>query len=184
MYIPSPSELRAKRIMLGLRQADVARKAGISQSMVARIEAGTVDPRVSTLNKIIQVLKVAERPSITAEQVMHAPVHSVSPADAITTAVGIMRQEDVSQLPVIENGVPIGCVSESTIVNAIEQIGIARAHTRKVKDFMESSFPTIPPDIDIETVVHLLQQHHAVLVVGEGRVMGLITKHDLITLIV
>jgi len=49
---------------------------------------------------------------------------------------------------------------------------------------MESGFPTIPPDIDIETVVHLLQQHHAVLVVGEGKVKGVITKHDLITLIV
>ncbi|TAJ43815.1 CBS domain-containing protein [Methanofollis fontis] len=184
MYIPTPAELKAKRIMLGLRQADVARKAGISQSMVARIESGTVDPRVSTLNKIIHVLKVAERPTMTAREVMHAPVHSVSPRDAITTAVAIMETEDVSQIPVIENGIPVGCVSESAIVNAIEQIGIARAHTRKVKDFMESGFPTVPPDVDIETVVHLLQQHHAVLVLGEGTVQGVITKHDLIMLIV
>ncbi|MDD4254379.1 MAG: CBS domain-containing protein [Methanofollis sp.] len=183
MYIPTPAELRAKRIMLGLRQADVARKAGISQSMVARIESGTVDPRVSTLRKIVQVLKVAENPSITAGTVMHAPVHAVTPDDAITTAVAIMEEEDVSQLPVIENGFPIGCVSESAIVNTIEQIGIARAHTRKVKDFMESSFPTVPPDADVETVVHLLQQHHAVLVLGGGKVQGVITKHDLITLI-
>lgn len=46
MEIPTPAELREKRIRMGLKQADVARMAGISQSMVARIEAGSVDPRV------------------------------------------------------------------------------------------------------------------------------------------
>ncbi|QYZ77976.1 CBS domain-containing protein [Methanofollis formosanus] len=183
MYIPTPAEIRAKRIMLGLRQADVASRAGVSQSMVARIESGTVDPRVSTLKKIIQVLKVAEHPAITASQVMHAPVHAVTPDDSITTAVEIMGREDVSQLPVILDGVPIGCISESAIVNTVEQVGLTRAHARKVKDFMESSFPTVPPDVGIETVVHLLQQHHAVLVLDGGKVRGVITKHDLIALI-
>lgn len=52
MEIPTPTELREKRLQMGLKQADVARMAGISQSMVARIEAGSVDPRVSTLGRI------------------------------------------------------------------------------------------------------------------------------------
>jgi predicted transcriptional regulator len=51
MEIPPPAELRAKRSQMGLKQADVARMAGISQSMVARSEAGSVDPRVSTLQR-------------------------------------------------------------------------------------------------------------------------------------
>ena len=49
MHIPTPEELRTRREALGLKQTELAKRAGISQSMVARIEAGNVDPRVSTL---------------------------------------------------------------------------------------------------------------------------------------
>ena len=53
MHIPTPEELRARREALGMKQTELARRAGISQSMVARIEAGNVDPRIRTLSKII-----------------------------------------------------------------------------------------------------------------------------------
>ncbi|MGA8378104.1 MAG: helix-turn-helix domain-containing protein, partial [Methanoregula sp.] len=39
MHTPTPEELRSRRETLGLRQTEIARRAGISQSMVARIEA-------------------------------------------------------------------------------------------------------------------------------------------------
>ena len=51
MHIPTPDELKARRETLGIRQTQLALRAGISQSMVARIEAGSVDPRTSTLKK-------------------------------------------------------------------------------------------------------------------------------------
>jgi predicted transcriptional regulator len=38
--------------------------------------------------------------------------------------------------------------------------------------------------MDVETILHILQQNHAVLVVEAGRVQGVVTKHDLISLIV
>lgn len=184
MHIPGPEEIRSRREAMGLRQTEVAKKAGISQSMVARIEAGSVDPRVSTLNKIIAVLNNAEQKKVTAGQIMHTPVLSVSPQAVITQAVELFEKNNVSQLPVIERGVPVGCISESVIVKAIEQQRIRHTHTFLVKDFMEPGFPTVPPDMDVETVVNILQQNHAVLVVEGRQVKGVITKHDLITLIV
>ena len=66
MHIPTPGELRGRREALGMKQTELARRAGISQSMVARIEAGNVDPRVSTLSKIITVLNSAEPKKIRA----------------------------------------------------------------------------------------------------------------------
>ncbi len=184
MHIPTPEELRSRREVLGIRQKELADKAGISQSMVARIEAGNVDPRVSTLSKIVHVLNSAVRPRVSAAQVMHMPVLSVSPADRITKAVDIMDHNNISQIPVIEDGVPVGCISESAIVNAIEEQALHRGHTDLVKNFMESGFPTVPPDMDVETVVRILQHNHAVLVLESGKVRGVITKHDLISLIV
>ena len=184
MHIPTPDELKARREMLGLRQTEVAGLAGISQSMVARIEAGSVDPRVSTLSRIVQVLNAAEKPRMIASQVMHSPVLSVAPDDTIARAVDIMDQKNISQLPVISDGVPVGCISESAIVGAIEAGSTGRNQDIEVKKFMEPGFPAVPPDMDIDTVVRILQKHHAVLVMEEGRVRGVITKHDILSLII
>nr|WP_321352121.1 CBS domain-containing protein [uncultured Methanoregula sp.] len=184
MHIPTPEELRSRRETLGMKQTELAKRAGISQSMVARIEAGNVDPRVSTLNKIINVLNSSEPRKIRAIQIMHTPVLSVQPEDPISRAVDIIEKNNISQLPVIERGVPVGCISESVIVKAIEQQRLHKSHQFSVRDFMETGFPTVPPDMDVETVINILQQNHAVLVVEGRLVRGVITKHDLISLIV
>ncbi len=183
MEIPTPAELREKRIRMGLKQADVARMAGISQSMVARIESGSVDPRVSTLTKIVEVLQAAERSAITAADVMTSPVLFVASDDPINHAVKIMGQNGISQLPVLEGGIPIGCISESAIMNAMGERGFHQTHQKLVRDCMEPGFPTVPPTAPIDTIVHLLHHNHAVVVLEKGRVQGVITKHDLISLI-
>lgn len=183
MEIPTPAELREKRLRMGLKQAEVARMAGISQSMVARIEAGSVDPRVSTLARIVEVLRAAEHSAITAVDVMTAPVLSVAPDDTVSRAVEIMGQNGISQLPVLENRVPVGCISESAIMNAMEEGGLHQTHRRLVQDYMEPGFPTVPPTAPIDTVVHLLHHNHAIVVLEKGEVQGVITKHDLISLI-
>ena len=183
MHIPTPDEIRSRREMLGMKQTEIAKRAGISQSMVARIEAGNVDPRVSTLNKIIVVLNSAEKKRITASQIMHTPVIAVHPHDSITRTLDIFEKNNISQLPVIDNDVPVGCISESVIVKAIGQQRLHKVQPLYVRDFIEPGFPTVPPDMDIETVIDILQQNHAVLVIDGGAVRGVITKHDLISLI-
>ncbi len=170
-----------------MTQADLAGRAGISQSMVARIEAGSVDPRVSTLQRLIAALNAersVSRSGVTAAQVMHTPVIGVNPDDPITSAVDLMAQNGISQLPVLGDGIPVGCISEAALLSALEEQHLHHAHPSVVRKFMEPSFPTVPPEMDVETILHILQQHHAVLVVDGGRVQGVVTKHDLISLIV
>jgi len=183
MHIPSPSELKQKREQLKLKQVDVARLAGLSQSMVARIESGTVDPRVSTLKKVVEVLAEAERSTVVARDVMCSPVYSVQASDPIAKVVEIMEEQGISQLPVLEHGVPMGCISETAIISAIGEKKQSRDPHLRVREYMESGFPTIPPDADLEMVIHILQNHHAVLVVERGEIQGVITKHDLISLL-
>lgn len=43
--------LRTRRRMLGLSQAEIGERMGISQGAVARIEAGDRDPRLSTIRR-------------------------------------------------------------------------------------------------------------------------------------
>jgi predicted transcriptional regulator len=39
---------------------------------------------------------------------------------------------------------------------------------------MEPGFPTIPSDSDLTTVVNILQNNHAVLVIDKGQIIGVI----------
>jgi DNA-binding XRE family transcriptional regulator len=50
------AELAAHRRDTGLSQTEVAARMGTSQSTVARLEAGDVDPRLSTLERYAQAV--------------------------------------------------------------------------------------------------------------------------------
>jgi len=177
-----PEDIKDKRVKLGLTQSDIARKSGLSQSMIARIESGSVDPRVSTLRKIVNVLQDAEKSALTAGDLMVSPVISVESEECLTKAVSIMGEKGISQLPVIDSGVPVGCISESAIINAMEEGRIKEIRKHRARDFMEDCFPVVGPSTDPETIMHLLHSNHAVLVTEKGSVKGVITKHDLIAM--
>lgn len=49
-------ELVARRVALGLSQTEVAARMGTSQSAVARLESGSADLRVSTLQRYAAAL--------------------------------------------------------------------------------------------------------------------------------
>jgi DNA-binding XRE family transcriptional regulator len=49
-------ELTARRIDLGLTQTEVAARMGTSQSAVARVEAGSLDVRMSTLERYAEAV--------------------------------------------------------------------------------------------------------------------------------
>ncbi len=55
MQLPTPEDLKKRRNELGLTQSDLAKRAGVSQPLIARIESGDVDPRLSTVRKILLI---------------------------------------------------------------------------------------------------------------------------------
>lgn len=54
--LPPHAQIRALRAELYMTQTQLAKRAGITQSHLARIEAGKVDPQLSTLRKIFSAL--------------------------------------------------------------------------------------------------------------------------------
>jgi predicted transcriptional regulator len=183
MELPTPEGIKKKRIKLGLTQSELAEKARVSQPLIARIESGDVDPRLSTVRSIITALDDMEKSRIAAKDLMTSPVVSLPPDETVEQAVKIMERYGFSQLPVLENGVPIGSISENALVQALSSRDIDRISNARVRELMEDSFPAVAPGTDMGTISALLETNHAVLVMEMGKVVGVITKYNIMQLI-
>ena len=174
MELPTSQDLRERRTALELTQSELADAAGVSQPLIARIEGGDVDPRLSTLRRIVNALQEAEGEVVRAVDLMNATVISVAPDDAVADAVELMESEAYSQLPVLQNDVPVGSISQTDVVHAGENIG-----DHPVSEVMSESFPTVAPDATVDEVRNLLDPYKAVMVTDGGETVGIITEADI-----
>jgi len=179
--LPTIEDIRKLRKRLGLTQSELARLAGVSQSLVSQIESGEVDPRLSTLTKIVRVLNAQEMGrDVFAEELCVKDVVSVSPDEKVITAANLMWKHYISQLPVIENGKNLGSISEKSITAEIAKGSAADLSKKTVREVMQEPFPMVGKNTRLDVVVSLLQESPAVLVFEGRKIEGIITKADLI----
>ena len=184
--LPTPEDIKKLRKKVGLTQTELAKLAGVSQSLIARIEKGTVDPRLSTLRRIIEAIKLVEmraKKAKSAKDVMYSPVITIKSSDKVKKAIELMEEYAISQLPVVnDNGVPVGSITESTVLKKLLSGEPEKILKLKVEEIMEESFPTITPSTNIKDIQQLiLKKYPAVLVMEKGKIVGIITKINLIT---
>lgn len=174
-------DVKRLRKNIGMTQKELAKKSGVSQSLVARIESGSVDPRLSTLNRIFNAL-TGFQTSRTAANVMHEPVISVDVSDTVKHAVELMEKHGISQMPVLENGKVIGSIQEATLIRTILNSSEPNSlFESSLQGVMEESFPMVSPTASVDEVFALLaREKPAVLVLDKGKICGIITKIDVI----
>ena len=180
--IPTIEDLKKTRKNARITQKKLAEKAGVSQSLIARIEKGAVDPRLSTVQKIMRALIILSETK-AAKDIMSGPVIMVESKEKIRNAVKLMRENNVSQLPVIIDGKVIGSIQESTIIEKLLQSRDSeQIFNENVETIMETGFATVNPSIELEEILALLSKgRSAVLVVDMGKVVGIITKIDVVS---
>jgi len=178
---PTPQELRVLRKRARLTQKELATRAGISQALVARIEAGDVDPRLSTLRKILRVLNEVYENKFTMKNIMHQPVITVDVEETIGKAVEVMWKNGISQLPVMKGDDVVGSMKEETILKKLKDENFKDLLNMSISYLLEEPFPTVSIETDLDEVSKLLSMGSpAVLVNEHGRMVGIITKIDLI----
>jgi predicted transcriptional regulator len=166
--------LKKKRLEAGLTQNELAKRAGVSQAHIAKIEGKKVDPRLSTVNRILQVLNGGR--SRKCEDVMTRGVITADQNDKIRTASETMIRHAISQLPVMKGDNVIGMITEEGIVRNLKP-DLANEPIQKV---MEPPLPSVPEDTDISEIRPLLEAHSGVLVTKRGKLVGIITRSDLL----
>jgi cystathionine beta-synthase len=105
---------------------------------------------------------------------------SVSPFDTVGDALGKMDELGLSQIPVLEEGRAVGALRENRcLAKVVRNKDLLNS---PVSEVMESSFPIVDVDESSAAVTRRLQTSPAVLVEEYGRIVGIITRHDVLEL--
>ena len=182
---PTLEDIAKRRRQLGLKQSELAKAAGVSQSLIAKLEAGTIDSSYTKVKTIFDVLERLEfKNKVQAEKLLHSEVVSVQKSEPISNVVKLMKERGYSQIPIFEGKQSVGSISEKTIMRQIlDGKDLEQLSKLPTEDIMEEAFPQINEDAPLPLITSLLQNYSAVLVVRKGVVIGIITKADLLRML-
>jgi len=166
------SDIRRLRIKVGLSQTALAKKAGISQAHIAKIESGKVDPRFSTVQKIFRCLKEEEKDYCS--NYMTPNIIGVEHDESISSAAKIMHDKKISQVVVFRGRSIIGILTDEGLLR------FSGNRTANVSEAMSDPPPKVSKTTSADTVKDLLLEFPAVMVMEQDDAVGIITRSDLI----
>ena len=110
----------------------------------------------------------------------HAPQALLwaAPTDRVADALAKMDEAGITQLPVLEDGRPVGSLRENHLLTKV--VRNRELLESKVSEVMEASVPTLDVDAGSDEVTRRLRTNAAVLVEEYGRIVGIITRHDVL----
>lgn len=183
IQIITADDLRRLRKRYGLTQKALAQKSGVSQSLISRIENKTVDPRLSTIRKIFEAIIYLQNKEGTARDVMHGPVITINALESVQKAIDLMKNNAISQLPVLKDNKIIGSIRESTLINRFSKSKNTETFfSSSVYNIMDEPFITVEPNITVDAVVDLLLKGNpAIIVLEQKKIIGIITKIDVLS---
>ena len=105
---------------------------------------------------------------------------SVSPDETVGSALAVMNENSITQIPVMEDGKSVGSLRESHLLQKlIQNRDLLEA---KVADVMDESFPIVDVDASSKEIKSKLQASPAVLIENFNRITGIITRSDVLDL--
>lgn len=101
------------------------------------------------------------------------------PGQTVAEALELMKKYEIEHIPVFENEVPVGSISENGLFDKI--LRHKDIHEKKVAEVMEKPFPEVPFDTPVERLSkHISRENGAVLGRDEGGTYHIVTKYDII----
>jgi cystathionine beta-synthase len=121
--------------------------------------------------------------SMTAGEVLarqgKRTIFSLTPEDSVEKAIQILRQQSISQLPVLDHDRVVGSVQEITVARFLHAHRDPR--TTPVRDVMARPLPHVEEHVTVDEVYSiLLSGATGCLVMKKGKLAGIITRIDLV----
>ena len=111
--------------------------------------------------------------------VMTPNPRTVSPQDSIQNAARIMRDEDTGVVPVVDNGRPVGVVTDRDIV--VRAVAEHLQLNRPVQDIITTNLVEARPDMSTREAADLMSEHQVrrLPVVENERLVGIVSIGDI-----
>jgi predicted transcriptional regulator len=170
-------QIKLLRRKLGLGQKELADKAGVSQSFIAKIESNNIEPTYNKAKRILEVLQEEEgKMESVAKELMHKKIVFANPKENVHIIIKKMKKHGISQVPVGNKNQVVGIISEATILNNFDK----NLANKKVEQIMSEVPPIISLDTPRKVILELLKVFSLVLVGKQGEIKGIISKSDLL----
>ena len=111
--------------------------------------------------------------------VMTPNPRTVSPNDSIQSAARVMRDEDTGVVPVVDNGKPVGVITDRDIV--VRAVAENRELNRPVRDFVTTELVAVHPDMSVQEATELMSEHQVrrLPVIDNNRLVGIVSIGDI-----
>lgn len=106
------------------------------------------------------------------------PLVTARRTDAVSEVIAKMKADDVSQLPVLEDGKLVGMISEVDLLTYL--LDGTHRPTDPIQPIIDPAPPAVAPDSPIEALAEVFLSTNAAVVVDHGAVVGIVTKIDVI----
>jgi CBS domain-containing protein len=105
----------------------------------------------------------------------------ISRKASVMDAAREMKGEEVGSLIIVENGAPVGIVTERDILGKVVAEG-KPSQDVMVEEIMSAPPITIPPSASLEEAVRVMGMHHIrrLPVMEDGSLVGMATEHDIV----
>ena len=126
----------------------------------------------------VQLPRTGDLRDLVVRRYRDGGVITVGPDDSLLTAYNRMRTADISQLPVVDAGKPVGILDESDLLLAVSED--EERFRLPVRTAMTTRLKTLSPRASIEAVSDILNQGLVALIMDGDEFVGLITRTDLL----
>ncbi len=107
-------------------------------------------------------------------------VYTAQPSDRMRDVITLMKERDISQLPVVDNGKLAGMVTEVELLNHMLFSTHTHSSDETIEDMITRDVTTVDIDTPMEALMSLFGTARVAVVLEEESVAGIITKIDLL----
>lgn len=119
-------------------------------------------------------------PKMVVREIMSSPVITVDQNQSVVEAAELMEKGDVGAVIVMEEGKPIGILTEHDIVIRVVAKGLNPMGV-KAKEAMSTPLRTVEPEVGITDAARIMNRYkiRRLGVVYKGELVGIVTSHDI-----
>jgi cystathionine beta-synthase len=107
-------------------------------------------------------------------------LYTAHPKDRQAKVIAMMKEHDISQIPVVDDGRLVGIVTEVELLDHLLNADHTHAPDETIESLVRTQVATVSLGTPLETLMSILTTHRVVIVLESEEAVGIITKIDLL----